>query len=584
MSSLVKTSPFFLYFTKIPWVFPCQNTLRASLQTYSCRSIVFSKNILKYSCNSYFPIHTVRYLCNVASAATSSVHASSTPSSNKGSYKLRKKLMKKDSRDAPENVLRYKLDMCSKYGQVVKALELYDEARSDGVQLILHHYNVLLYLCSSPSLLETSGANNLLSVVLSRGLEIYQQMITDKVSPNEATFTSLARIAGAMDDPEMAFSLVKQMEDYHIAPRLRSYGPALFGFCRKLMPEGAYEVDSHMLASAVEPEEPELSALLKLSSDVKRADKVYELLHRLRRTVRQVSEPTAKVIEDWFNSESASEVGKKHWDVDKVREGIVRRGGGWHGEGWLGSGKWRLVRTGIDDNGVCHSCAQKLVCIDIDPKETEDFASSLTKLANQRVKDNFGKFRVWLEKHGPFDAVIDGANVGIENDHFSFIQLKRAVYRMRELSPSKKMPLIILHTRRVTEGPARYPNNMKLIEIWKNCGALYATPYTSNDDWYWLYAAVRFKCLLLTNDEMRDHLFQLLGNTFFPQWKEKHQVRWSISRNGLKLHMPPPYSIVIQESENGSLHIPTTTGDDIETPKQWLCVTRPTNTSKSGFE
>lgn len=31
--------------------------------------------------------------------------------------------------------------------------------------------------------------------------------------------------------------------------------------------------------------------------------------------------------------------------------------------------------------------------------------------------------QVWLEKHGPFDAVIDGANVGIENDHFSFIQV-----------------------------------------------------------------------------------------------------------------------------------------------------------------
>lgn len=70
------------------------------------------------------------------------------------------------------------------------------------------------------------------------------------------------------------------------------------------------------------------------------------------------------------------------------------------------------------------------------------------------------------------------------------MQLKRAVYRMRELSPSKKMPLIILHTRRVTEGPARYPNNMKLIEIWKNCGALYATPYTSNDDWYFIFLAV----------------------------------------------------------------------------------------------
>lgn len=41
---------------------------------------------------------------------------------------------------------------------------------------------------------------------------------------------------------------------------------------------------------------------------------------------------------------------------------------------------------------------------------------------------------------------------------------------------------------------------------------------------YWLYAAVSSKCLLVTNDEMRDHLFNLLGNNFFPRWKEKHQV------------------------------------------------------------
>ena len=41
---------------------------------------------------------------------------------------------------------------------------------------------------------------------------------------------------------------------------------------------------------------------------------------------------------------------------------------------------------------------------------------------------------------------------------------------------------------------------------------------------YWLYAAIKFKCLLVTNDEMRDHTFQLLGNDFFPRWKERHQV------------------------------------------------------------
>ncbi|KAG7023757.1 Leucine-rich repeat receptor-like protein CLAVATA2, partial [Cucurbita argyrosperma subsp. argyrosperma] len=427
MPSLVKTSPFFSYFTKIPWIFPGQNTFQASLQVHSHRSTVFSKTILKCSCNSYFSIHAARYFCSVALAATSSVHKSSASSTDKISNRSRKKALK----ESPDRVLKHKLDMCSKNGQVVEALKLYDEARSNGIQLQQHHYNVLLYLCSSSSSLETSEDIDVLSVGLSRGFEIFQQMMTDKVYPNEATFTSVARLATARDDPEMAFSLVKQMKDYDIAPRLRSYGPALFGFCRKLMPQEAYEVDSHMAAAEVQPEEPELSALLKLSSDVKKADKVYELLLRLRRTVRQVSEPTAKVIEDWFNSECAAEVGVKRWDVNEVREGIVKRGGGWHGQGWLGSGKWRLVRTVMDDSGVCQLCGQKLVCIDIDPKETENFAASLTKLACEReVKAEFNRFQEWLERHGPFDAVIDGANVGLINQHhFSFIQIRMSVSR-----------------------------------------------------------------------------------------------------------------------------------------------------------
>ena len=41
---------------------------------------------------------------------------------------------------------------------------------------------------------------------------------------------------------------------------------------------------------------------------------------------------------------------------------------------------------------------------------------------------------------------------------------------------------------------------------------------------YWLYAAVKLGCLLVTNDEMRDHIFELLGSSFFLKWKERHQV------------------------------------------------------------
>ena len=45
--------------------------------------------------------------------------------------------------------------------------------------------------------------------------------------------------------------------------------------------------------------------------------------------------------------------------------------------------------------GFCQSCGEKLVCIDIDPKEMENFAASLTDVACQReAKADFVWFQV----------------------------------------------------------------------------------------------------------------------------------------------------------------------------------------------
>ncbi|CAA7049577.1 unnamed protein product [Microthlaspi erraticum] len=507
-----------------------------------------------------------RYLCTMPLAAKQSPPS---PSEH-----MSKKAKKKAIQQSPEAVLKQKLDMCSRDGNVLEALRLYDEAKRNGVQLSQYHYNVLLYVCS---LSEGAAAESSPNPGLGRGFDIFKEMIVDKVVPNEATFTNGARLAVAKDDPEMAFDMVKQMRAFGIQPKLRSYGPALFGFCKKGDAEKAYEVDAHMVESEVVPEEPELTALLRVSMDAKNVEKVYEIMQRLRDLVRQVSKSSFDMIEEWFSSEAAAKAGVKKWDVKKIKDGVVSGGGGWHGQGWLGTGKWNVTRTEMDENGVCKCCKEKLVCIDINPVETENFAASLTRLASEReVKASFNQFQEWLARHGPFDAVIDGANMGLVNQrNFNFFQLNNIVNRCQQISPSKRLPLVILHKSRVHGGPATNPKNRALLEKWKNAGALYATPPGSNDDWYWLYAAVSCKCLLLTNDEMRDHLFQLLGNSFFPRWKEKHQVRISVSReNGLKLHMPPPYSIVIQESEDGTWHVPMSVEDDLQTSRQWLCARR----------
>ncbi|KAL3642988.1 hypothetical protein CASFOL_013803 [Castilleja foliolosa] len=420
-------------------------------------------------------------------------------------------------------------------------------------------------------------------VALERGFELYKQIRLEKVPMNEAIFTSVARMAMAFSDGEMAFDTVKQMKEYGLSPRLRSYGPALAIFCSNGDVESAFEVEQHMLEHGVYPEEPELEALLKVSIEAGKSDKVYYVLHKLRTSVRQVLPTTADLIERWFRSKVASRVGKRKWDQEMIIQAMENGGGGWHGKGWLGNGKWVISRSPVGADGLCKCCGENLVTIDLDPAETESFANSVASIASQReTNSSFQKFQKWLEYYGPFEAVVDAANVGLYSQRrFKPSKVNAVANGIRQMLPSRKWPLIVLHNRRISGEKMDEPFNRSLIEKWKNADALYATPTGSNDDWYWLYAAIKYRCLIVTNDEMRDHLFQLLGNDFFPRWKERHQVRFSFTETGPAFRMPPPCSVVIQESEKGHWHIPIISESENEDERIWLCCRR-ANSSLTG--
>lgn len=410
---------------------------------------------------------------------------------------------KKSKDDLPGTALRIGLDICSKRGDVVGAIKLYDLARKEGITIGQYHYAVLLYLCSSAAtgvvqpaksgsrgrslssgdgessdvgseslseiaqmvkrnycasegepVIEYSGkieldvgggvdgvrssgldlgsvngsldiselsldgfvrsmkkvsdsrndasrvdgiqvSKEMKRVALQKGFEIYNQMRLEKVPMNEATFTSIARMAMALGDGEMAFDIVKQMKEYGINPRLRSYGPALSIFCSNGDVENAFKVEKHMLENGVYPEEPELEAFLRVSIEAGKGDRVYYVLQKLRTNVRQVSPSTVDLIEKWFTSKVASRVGRRKWDQELIIRAIENGGGGWHGIGWLGKGKWSVSRTHIGSDGICKCCGEKLVTIDLDPVETENFAKSVASIAAQRERNSsFEKFQV----------------------------------------------------------------------------------------------------------------------------------------------------------------------------------------------
>ncbi|XP_050229377.1 proteinaceous RNase P 2 [Mercurialis annua] len=474
-------------------------------------------------------------------------------------------------KQTPESQFNYNLNFYSKSKDLQSAISLYKSAILNKIHLNQHHFNTLLYLCSI-SLNDSSKKD----LALEYGFVIFDHMVKiNCIKPNEASITAVARLAAAKGDGDYAFNLVKDMGVYNELPRLRTYDPVLLCFCEKLEAVKAYEVEDHMLSMGVDLEELEISALLKVSIGTRNEERVYGYLQKLRKTVRCVKEETAKIIEDWFNGFEAN---GKELDVSLVREAVSRNGGGWHGIGWIGKGKWEVKRGNVDMDGKCCCCGDHMACADIGDMETENFALSLAGFAMEReVKANFREFQDWLDRNASYEAIVDGANIGLYQQNFaegefSISQLDAVVKELYD--QSGKWPLIVLHSKRV-RALLENPSQRNLIQEWMEKDVLYTTPHGSNDDWYWLYAAVKLRCLLVTNDEMRDHIFELLGSSFFLKWKERHQVRYTFVKGNLKLEMPPPFSVVIQESEKGSWHVPITSDGNEDSAQNWVCITRP---------
>lgn len=492
---------------------------------------------------------------------------------------------KRKANKNPEKNLLFSLNSCSKSKDLSAALALYDAAvASNEVRLNQQHFQTLLYLCSA-----SISDPSLQALAVERGYQIFDRMVTSGLTLNEATVTSVARLASAKGDGDYAFEIVKDFASVGgtSIPRLRTYAPALLCFCERLEAEKGYEVEEHMEAAGIALEEAEISALLKVSAATSRENKVYRYLHKLRESVGCVCEETSKVIEDWFCGEKAGEVSGDGIgsDVEMLREAVLRNGGGWHGRGWVGEGKWIVKKDNVSSTGRCLSCNEQLACVDTNEVETQKFVDSLVALAMERkakmnsseTKVDFSEFQNWLEKHGDYEAIVDGANIGLYQQNFadggfSLSQLEGVVNELYHKSGDKKWPLILLHKKRVRT-LLENPTHRNLVDEWINNGVLYATPPGFNDDWYWLYAAAKLKCLLVTNDEMRDHIFELLSNSFFQKWKERHQVRYTFTKGNLKLEMPPPFSVVIQESEKGSWHVPVASQNN-ESSRTWMCISR----------
>jgi len=458
-------------------------------------------------------------------------------------------------------------------------------------QLNTHTCNVLLHLCAGgdgwdQKLVGEPGATDSSALeALGTVPEVVDYMRQLKIPQTEMTLTAMARAAAAEGDPERALQLAEEAAERFEAgepdlqPRLRTFTPALLGFCARDELAGVARVTRELARFSAQ------HGLEILLTEAELAQMLASCTRARERGGPGAAEPTAL---------AAAVLEEMTENLVTLSEGTLDLLRAWFEDD--GDAAWEVRRSEVSAEGVCSCCGGRLQAIDLDEEQFKTFAAGISKLAAERERSNgpkkkgpggadgpqlskFEEFSQWLQRKGPFDVVVDGANVAMygqaKENHMQPRQISQVVKQIQSEQPESRV-LVVLHNRRVNQ-LRQSRQGKKVLEQLLRTGVLYATPTGSNDDWYWMHAVVQAgrHGRLISNDQMRDHIFQLLSPKFFPKWRARHQVTFEFWDETLTFQRPAKFSTCIQRGKlpaagggaaAAGWHFPPSEGES------WLCV------------
>ena len=205
-------------------------------------------------------------------------------------------------------------------------------------------------------------------------------------------------------------------------------------------------------------------------------------------------------------------------------------------------------------NSVCKSCSNRLCKVKMS-KETKE--KLLDNIKSVYFNDDMNEL-IKLDKliiNNKFNVFIDGNNVIFFKDRkITLDSYKRLNVIYNKLINDGYNPLIFLHRRHKS-------NNTNKLNI-------FYTPYRMNDDWFFLWSSIKFsETLLLTNDNLKDHIFKIATNEHLNNellnWINSYVIRYKFSEN-YKLLYPKNYNNIAQIN-NGYYHIPLIKNN-------WICI------------
>ena len=221
----------------------------------------------------------------------------------------------------------------------------------------------------------------------------------------------------------------------------------------------------------------------------------------------------------------------------------------------------------------CSNCNFELKSIVLSKIESLQLQTELQSFVKSFNNSHLFDKYIKKIKRNNVSVVIDGANIGYYNqrpDLGGRISFKQIDSMANYFIKIRKKPLIFLNVRHLTNTVSYLEN--QIIDSWTKKGILYITPKGLNDDWYWLYFSIKLMdeiddSLLITNDNMCDHIFQIFTRSIFNKWKERVLTKYEFEKLIPKLDIPSSYSIKKQCNEL-YIHLPYSELGIIK----WLCI------------
>ena len=427
-----------------------------------------------------------------------------------------------------------------------------------------------------------------------------------------------------LESVKQARAFLEQAEnDEFCRPRLRAYAPLLSAYAQTGQLLEIAVLWKRMSDKGLSLTEREYRDLMDGARHAHSVVLMERVLSDLAEDVLVPSHSTTRTIIDWFQQcnielsifpeedqlkELLTHVRISHQPMGAPGMGPVFL----QGVSWKVEGECTVdTKTGIIQGGGCSLAGERLQPVVLSKEAWRDMIQmndtivrdgklrgdssnvegggkgKKRKVSQHQLDERQAHWRHFLEflnrrlRHRKIDVVVDGANVGYFERNFEgaarHVDYEQIDWVVDHLKEQNKSVLLVMHSRHFA--PSMMPRKyVPLMRKWLDLQILYQTPPGMNDDWFWMQAALQSGpgTLVLTNDEMRDHSFQMLTPRSFLRWKERHQVHFSLGswwtnesdtgnqfhrRRRVMLEYPEVYSRRIQRiKKNGdvasSLFIP----------------------------